>query len=166
MVVIQKFCAVWLCYSKYIEVKDTCGIKNGMGEFSMHDLPTAVQYTAEMDKVWPDPSSWPYLASLAFNAPLWQGPLLKISPGWAAGVPHEHTQVCLLTLPTVWGFFRLGAEGLLVTPLRPICVMLWAWAPKSTPGSYKRLGSSLSHLDVVLQTTKLLGANVLLIFPY
>lgn len=98
-------------------------------------------------------------ASLAFNAPLWKGSLLKTSPGWAAGVPHEHTQVCLLTLPTIWGCFRLGAEGLLVTPLRPICVMLWVWAPKSTPGSYKRLGSSLSHLDVVLQTTQAPGCK-------
>jgi len=33
-----------------------------MGEFSMHDLPKAVQFTAEMNKLWPDPSSWPYIS--------------------------------------------------------------------------------------------------------
>lgn len=102
----------------------------------------------------------------SFATLMHQGSLLKITPGWAAGVPLEQTQVHLLTLPNVWRLFRLGVEGFLVTPLRHICVMLWAWAPKSALGSYKRLRSSHSHLEVVLQTTMLLGANVLLIFPY
>lgn len=162
-----------ILFCKYIVVKNALynvGPKNILENptFLIHELPdvSPVQYIGGKGLTWPVILTQ-LSASLAFGAPLMhQGSLLKITPGWAAGVPHEHTQVHLLTLPNVWGLFRLGIEGFLVTPLRHICVMLWAWAPKSALGSYKRLRSYLSHLEVVLQTTKLLGANLLLIFPY
>ncbi len=114
--------------------------------FLIHDLPdvSPVQYIGGKGLTW-SVILTQLSASLAFGAPLMhQGSLLKITPGWAAGVPHEQTQVYLLTLPNVWGLFRLGVKGFLVTPLRHICVMLWAWAPKSALGSYKRLRSSLT----------------------